>query len=122
MPILALIGGLRGIVTALAASAATIALVGVYDKLIDDPAIAKAARQGFVVLAEKTALQASVAELKRQADARQDALEKFESRRIMAEAQAETRAALLEQEIAAYEAANSVCRLDRADIDFLSKP
>ncbi|MDF2622164.1 MAG: hypothetical protein K0S00_4823, partial [Xanthobacteraceae bacterium] len=45
-----------------------------YDRLVDDPAVAAVAREGYVQLAEKTALQAQLAELTRQRAASDEAL------------------------------------------------
>lgn len=54
---------------------------GLYDSLIDDPAVAAKARQGYVNLAEKTALEAQLLEQKRQARIAQDAASRYQSER-----------------------------------------
>lgn len=123
MPLLALIGGLRGIVTALAASAATIALLSVYDRAIDDPAVAKAAQLVFVERAERQAAIASMAEARRQREAVDRANAGFSDTIKAREAAAESERTALEQEIADYEKrltnAGRACLLDDADVDFL---
>jgi len=44
----------------------TVSALGLYDAWIDDPAVASAAREGFVAASEKVALQGQVDEIRRQ--------------------------------------------------------
>ncbi len=81
----ALIGGARGIFVAAGAAALVWASLSAYDRLVDDPAVAAAARRDFVARSELTAAQAQLAELQRQVTAGAAALERY---RILAEADA----------------------------------
>lgn len=81
----ALIGGARGIFVAAGAAVAVFVSLQAYDRLVDDPAVAAAARRDFVARAELTAAQAQLAELQRQVTAGNRAIEQFQK---MAEADA----------------------------------
>lgn len=87
---------------------------------------AAAARQGYVLEAERDAIAAELRERERQASAASMALE--EHRRRLAASQEAQRALAdkLELEIAQHEkeldAAGRACRLDDADLDWLLKP
>lgn len=121
-----LAGGLRGLVTAAVAGAATLALAGLYDRLVDDPAVAAAARRYMVAKAELDAERARGTELERQLTAGAQALEEYR-RRLAAEQRAQDETdARHEQEIADYEKrladAGRGCALDRDDIEFLRRP
>lgn len=102
---------------------AGLALYGIYDVAIGTPATERAAREGYVLLAERTTAEAQAAEMLRQRDAAAQALE--EHRKRLASAQAAEAAAhdKLETEIAANEqkldALGRACRFDDADVDFL---
>lgn len=115
------IGGFRGILVAAVVLAATAA----YDRLIDDPAVVRQARAGFVVEAERDALIALVEEQKRQAAAAAGALAGL---RYEIEQQAKNDAAAaerLEREIEEYEAklaaSGRACFLDDGDIEWLKR-
>ena len=47
-------------------AAVTFAVLQLYDAWIDDPAVARAAREGFVAASEKLALQGQIEEMRRQ--------------------------------------------------------
>ncbi len=47
-------------------AAITFAVLGLYDAWIDDPAVARAAREGLVAASEKLALQGQIEEMRRQ--------------------------------------------------------
>lgn len=118
-----LIGGIRGIIAAVSGAVLMFVALGAYDRLIDDPAVARAAREGYVALAEKTALEAKLLAETRRRAAVEAASADFARRKLIAEAIAAQKTEQLEQEVAAYEAkllaANRLCRLDGADIEFL---
>lgn len=100
----ALIGGVRGLIAAAIAAVAVGVSLSAYDRLIDDPAVAAAARKDLVARAELTAAEAELAEVRRQLDAGSKALEQY---RILAEADAIADAEKdrrTEQEIAVMEA------------------
>lgn len=123
MPFLAIIGGLRGILAALAGSALTFALMAGYDRLIDDPAIARQAQLIFVEKAERQAAIASMAEARRQREAIDKANADFTLAIRTREALAQSERTALEQEIADYEKrlsnAGRACLLDDGDVEFL---
>ena len=109
-----------------AGAAAALALFLAWNTLFDNPRVARAAREGFVVLAEKTALEARLAEERRRADAARNAVSGFAER--LAESRTAQAAAeeKLEQDIAAHEQAlrdaGRSCPLDQSDIDWLRNP
>lgn len=111
---------------AAAGIAATLALTGLYDATIDDPAVARAAREGFVAIAEKTALEAQLAEMNRQLAAGRTALEEHRNRLAARDRLASAAREQLEQEISRYEATladrNRACLLDDPDIEWLRRP
>ncbi|MGO7115559.1 hypothetical protein ACCS79_03505 [Rhizobium johnstonii] len=102
---------------------AGLALYGIYDIAIGTPATERAAREGYVLLAEKTSAEAQATEMQRQRDAAAQALE--EHRKRLASARAAEAAARdrLEMEITENEkrldTIGRACRLDDADVDFL---
>lgn len=108
------------------AIAATLALTALYDATIDDPAVARAAREGFVAIAEKTALEAQLAERGRQLRAGAQALEEHRKRLAALDRLASTSREQLEQEIAHYETEltrrGRRCYLDNSDIEWLQQP
>jgi hypothetical protein len=81
------------------------------------------ARQGYVLRAEKRAVEAQLAEERRQRLAGAQALEEFRKRAAADEKLDAERAARQDQEIADYEkkleAAGRARRLDESDIDFI---
>jgi hypothetical protein len=94
--------------------------------LIDDPAVAAAARKDFVARAELEAEKAKNAELVRQLNAGAAAIEEARKQADADAIAAEETARRTEVEIVAYEkrlaAAGRSCRIDPADLDFLLKP
>ncbi len=122
----AVIGGLRGALVAAAAVTLTASTLALYDRAIDDPAVARGARREFVARAELVAAKAKLAEAERQRDAGAQALEEFR-RRLAVEQQVErAEDARHEKEIADYEkklaAQGRGCVLDDGDIEFLRRP
>lgn len=96
-----------------------------YDSNIAYPRIAKEARDGYVLLAEKTSLEAQLAEERRMRTAAE--LARVGYARLLADTQirqAEEQART-EQEISSYELAleelGRSCLLDDADIEWLRK-
>lgn len=118
---LALIGGLRGVLSGIAAAASLFFLMSLYDRLIDDPSVRKAALTGFVALAEKTALEQKLFETQRQVNAGAQALDEFRKRAAVQLSLAEGESQQLELEIAENEKRKpaGLCRLDDGDIEFL---
>lgn len=90
---------------------------------LHDAAVARQARAGYVLLAEKTAAQARADELQRQVTAGAQALEEHRKRLLAAELEDQQQTAEREQEILAYEAllsqANRRCALSADDLRFL---
>lgn len=97
-----------------------------WDRFVDDPAVAAAARRGYVLESEKTAAEAELAEVRRQLAAATAARNRFAVGLAQANAAAQAHAEKLESEIADYEkkldAAGRKCGLDRADIEWLRQP
>lgn len=121
----ALIGGARGIFVAAGVAVAVFVSLQAYDRLVDDPAVAAAARRDFVARAELTAARAQLAELQRQVTAGNRAIEQFQK---MAEADELADAEMArrqEQEIAGYEQAladaGRSCKITPQDLDFLRR-
>ena len=100
--------------------------MSLYDAWIDDPAVARAARQDYVHKSEKLALEAQLELEKKLRLGAQNAAIDYAARLDQAERAQAAAAARTEQEIADYEAkleaAGRSCRLDGADIDWLRKP
>lgn len=75
----------------------TFAAMLAYDRMVDDPAVAAKARQGYVQESESAALRAQVAELKRQRDAAEKAAaqwaEQLERQQLVEDAQEREREA-----------------------------
>ncbi|WSH00322.1 hypothetical protein U8P71_17350 [Rhizobium ruizarguesonis] len=64
---------------------AMLALCHLYNVVIDNPAVRKAALQGYVLEAEKTAAEAAAAEMTRQRDAATQSLDEYRRRAAAAE-------------------------------------
>lgn len=64
---------------------AMLAICHLYNVTIDNPAVRKAALQGYVLESEKTASEAKAAELTRQRDAATQSLEEYRRRATAAE-------------------------------------
>jgi len=122
----ALFESIKGAVYGALGAAAATALLMTYDKLIDDPAVAREARAGYVLIAEKTALEAQLAKERRLAIAAAQSLEEHR-KRLAASQQAEALASdKLEAEIAENEAllekSGRRCTADQSDVDFIMRP
>lgn len=96
-----------------------------FNLLINDPSIRREARQGYVLEAQKIALEAQLAERDRQIKAGEFVISAYQEQLSNARAAEQARSEQSEQEIAAYEKRladeGRACRLDRADIDWLRK-
>lgn len=120
------LAALRYALPALAGAVLSLGVFSAWDRLIDDPRVRKEARQEYVHIAEKEALQA---ELEREKELRTIAeLVRAGYARLLAEYEARQVAEneRIEKEIAEYEAeleaAGRSCRLTDADIEWLRKP
>jgi hypothetical protein len=117
------IGGLRGALSGLAGAALMLFFMSLYDRLWDDPAVAKAARLEFVAIAEESARRAQALEAGRQKEAGEKARLAFEKDAAARQSLALQDAVERGQEIATYEIQieklGRACRLDGGDLDFL---
>ncbi len=97
-----------------------------FNLLIHDPLIKREARQGYVLEAQKTALEAQIAERDRQIKAGKYVISAYQEQLSNARAAETARAEQSEQEIAAYETRladeGRACLLDNADRIWLLKP
>lgn len=98
----------------------TFGAMSVYARLIHDPAVAEAARQGYVAVAEKTALTAQIVELKRQRDVATDAQEKAQKRASDAKQDAVDAQAKYEALVAA-DSGDDGCRFNSGDLEWLRR-
>lgn len=89
-----------------------------YDNLIDDPAIARAAREGYVALAEKTALQAQIGEIERQRRAADEAMTAALAREESARKEAADAQARYEA-LVAQDSGDDGARVDGGDLRWL---
>lgn len=111
---------------AIVAAAAVFALMSLWDRWVDDPAVVRAARTEYVLLSEKTAVEALLATERQMRVNAQRAVAAYamqlDAVRV-AEAAAREK---IEQEIVDYEAkleaAGRSCRLTADDIEWLRKP
>jgi len=97
-----------------------------YNHLIAYPDVAREAREGYVVLAEKTALETKI-QIEQVRREKAEAISRKHAEALeKADALNNAEKARLEQENAEYEArleaAGRRCELDGADIDWLRKP
>lgn len=119
----AFIGGIRGVLVAAATASAVLGAAHVYNTMFDNPAVVREARAGFVLQAERDALLAQVAEMRRQRDAADRAHADFLTWVDQIERDAEARTEQLEKEIDEYEQKlaedGRACYLNRADIEWL---
>lgn len=124
--ILALLGGVTGIMRMIAGAAIAAVLAYAVTYMIIVPLERADARRGYVVLSEKIAAEAEAAELRRQRDASSQSLEEHRKRLAVAQASEEQANGRLEKEIAqneiALDAAGRSCRVDPADLQWLLKP
>lgn len=102
---------------------ALIAALTLYDLYVDDPAVAKAAREGYVLEAEKAALAAELDEMQRQRDVANAALYSFSQKSANRAQLNLQKISKLEDDIHGYEAqllkAGRSCGLTDADINWL---
>jgi len=100
-------------------------LYHLYAVAIGYPSAAREARQGYVLLAEKTAAEAKATEMERQRNAAAQATEEHRKRLEAAEAQSAKSEITREAEIRGYELLlsekNRKCLADAADVDFLQR-
>jgi len=99
--------------------AAGLVLYHLYAVTIGYPSAAREARQGYVLLSEKTAAEARAAEMERQRNAAAQATEEHRKRLEAAQAQEQAAKDTLEDEIAKYELVlsqnNRACTLSPDD-------
>lgn len=124
-----ILGFLRPVLTPLMIAGAVFATflgMRLWDEWIDDPAVAREARQEYVHVSEKASLEARLAEAIRQKNAGQLALADYAHQLAIVQRQQALDVERTEQRIADYEAqleaAGRSCRLDDADIEWLSQP
>jgi hypothetical protein len=103
--------------------AAGIVLYHLYAVTIGYPSAAREARQGYVLIAEKTAAEARATEMERQRNAASQAVEDHRKRLEAAQAQEQSAKDTLENEIRSYELLlsekNRACAVTAADRDWL---
>lgn len=103
--------------------AAGLLLYHLYAVSVGYPSAAREARAGYVLLAEKTAAEALVAEMERQRNAAAQATEEHRKRLAAAEASEQAAKDTLENEIHSYELQlsekNRACAVSAADRDWL---
>jgi len=103
--------------------AAGMVLYHLYAVAIGYPSAAREARQGYVLLAEKTAAEAKAEEMERQRNAAAQATEEHRKRLEAAQASEQAAKDTLEQEISSYERLlsekNRACLVDREQRDWL---
>lgn len=120
---LAFLGGFRATITASFAAFAMFVAMTIYDRLVDDPAVARAARENYVRSAQLEAANAKIAELARQLEAGQRANQLFAELLAQVRAENEILSEQLEQDIARYEALLAAdgrsCVLDQRDLEWL---
>lgn len=97
-----------------------------WDRWIDDPAVARRARETCVADVERVAAEARAAELARQNAALRAARDGYRLALVEADRRNAETAQRLETEIASHEtelaAAGRSCLLDGADVEWLRKP
>ncbi|WP_370677561.1 hypothetical protein [Pleomorphomonas sp. PLEO] len=101
-------------------AAVTFSLLGLYDAWIDDPAVASAARQGFVAASEKQALQGQVDEMRRQFKLAEAVAESERARAEAANREADNAGKQYEAAVAA-DTGDDGCRVSSGDLDWLRK-
>ncbi|MGO6699274.1 hypothetical protein ACCS33_07440 [Rhizobium ruizarguesonis] len=103
--------------------AAGLLLYHLYAVTIGYPSAAREARAGYVLLAEKTAAEATAAEMERQRNAAAQATEEHRKRLAAAERAEQAAKDTLETEIQSYELQlaekNRACAVTAADRDWL---
>ncbi|PYE89564.1 hypothetical protein [Phyllobacterium leguminum] len=106
-------------------AAAGASLMLAYNAMIHDPMIHREARQGYILEAQKTALEAQLAERDRQVNAGQIVIDAYQAQLKNARETERAKSEQAEQEIAAYEKRlvdeGRTCRLGVDDIEFLRR-
>lgn len=104
---------------------AALALAMIYNALIENPAVRREARAGYVQEATIAALSATVLELRRQKEASDKALGEFQAAAEEAERVSTAAAAAFEKKVADYEAERRsegrACTLSSRDLDELRR-
>ncbi len=98
----------------------TAALMGLYVWLIHDPAVASAAREGFVAASEKLALQGQIEEMRRQFKVAEAAAASDLARAEAANREADDAWKQYEAAVAA-DAGDDGCRVTDGDLDWLRR-
>ncbi len=99
-------------------AAVTFSVLSLYDAWIDDPAVASAAREGFVAASEKAALQGQIDEMKRQFKVAEAAAASDRARAEAANREADDAWKQYEAAVAADTGDNG-CRVTADDLDWL---
>jgi hypothetical protein len=102
------------------------ALAALFFNIIIIPIKERSAREGYVLIAEKTAAEAKFAKVERERKADQIVIESYQVQLSNVRTLDAIKTEQHEQEIADYEnalsAAGRTCRIDSADRDWLLKP
>lgn len=121
MPWFDLIGGLRGILAALSGAVLMVFALCAYDRLIDDPAVARAAREAQVSKFEAESAKALNQALLIAGKAQSEAVEAAQRDQLIASRLHEIETTQMEAQIAALETnlakTGRSCLLDKSDID-----
>lgn len=113
------IGSAAAVLAGLVVGAAiTFVLLGVYDAWIDDPAVARTAREGFVAASEKLALQGQVDEMRRQFKLAEATAASDRARAEAANREADDAWKRYEAAVAA-DGGDDGCRVTDGDLDWL---
>ena len=113
------LGATVAAVTGLIVGAAiTFAVTQLYDAWIDDPAVARAAREGFVAASEKLALQGQIEEMRRQFKLAETAAASDRARAEAASRDADDAWKRYEAAVAA-DGGDDGCRVTDGDLDWL---
>ena len=96
----------------------TFAALQLYDTWIDDPAVARAAREGFVAASEKLALQGQIEEMRRQFKVAEAAAASDRARAEAANKDADDAWKRYEAAVAA-DGGDDGCRVTDGDLDWL---
>ncbi len=101
-------------------AAATFAVLSLYDAWIDDPGVARAAREGFVAASEKLALEGQIEEMQRQFKLAETAAASDRARAETASREADDAWKRYEAAVAA-DGGDDGCRVSPDDLDWLRK-
>lgn len=105
---------------AVVGAAVTFLALSLYDAWIDDPAVASAAREGFVAASEKLALQGQVDEMRRQFRLAEAVAESDRARAEAANREADNAWRQYEATVAA-DGGDDGCRVTAGDLDWLRR-